>query len=284
MSTTTSEEIKLPKLDTSGKEWAVWKVQLQVVVASRGLSGYLNGTIPKPIDPAVGQPDGWTVKTVDEVKAVTEYTKDMTTWIEKDAKVQHIIATTLLNSLFIRLVNKKSAFEYFMMLSTLFEQCSIVVGAEMCRQLGELKLKEGGDARAHIDKIIASREELASIGRPVSNDDLFNIIYASLPHSYNPGLASLSSTMRLQNKTITPDDLIDIILEEYNRLTLQDGNKSKDKGSSEDAAFRADASRRGKRQKFLGSCHNCGWPGHKNGDCWEDGGGKARQAPKGWKP
>jgi len=284
MSTTTSEEIKLPKLDASGKEWAVWKVRLQVVVAGRGLSGYLNGTTPKPIDPAVRKLDGWTAKTVDEVKAVAEYTKDMTTWIEKDVKVQHIIATTLPNSLFIRLINKKSAFKYFTMLSTLFEQCSIIVGAEMRRQLGELKLKEGGDARVHIDKIIASREELASIGRPVSDDDLSNTTYASLPRSYNPGLVSLLSTMCLQNKAITPNNLMDIVLEEYNRLTLQDGNKSKGKGSSEDAAFGTDVSRPGKRQKFLGNCHNCGWPGHKNSNCWENGGGKAGQAPKGWKP
>jgi hypothetical protein len=214
---------------------------------------------------------------------VAEYTKNLTMWIEKDAKVQHMIANTLPNSLFIRLINKKSAFKYFTTLSALFEQRSIMVGTEMHRQLGKLKLKEGGVTRAHIDKIIASCEELASIGRPVSDNDLFNIIYASLPRSYNPGLASLSSIMRLQQKTITPDDLMDIVLEEYDRLTLQDGGKSKGKASSEDAAFGADAYRRGKHQKFLGNCHNCGWSGHKSGDCWEDGGGKAGQAPKGWK-
>ena len=119
----------------------------------------------------------------------------------------------------------------------------------------------------------------------MSDDDLFNIIYALLPHSYNPGLASLSSTMHLQQKTITPDDLMDIVLEEYDRLTLQDGGKSKNKASSEDATFRADVSKCGKgpHQKFLGTCHNCGWPGHKGGDCWEEGGRKAGQAPKGWK-
>ena len=105
----------------------------------------------------------------------------------------------------------------------------------MCCQLGELKLKDGGDACVHIERIIALHEELASIGQPVSDEDLFNIIYASLPHSYNPGLTALSSTMRLHNKSVTSDDLMDIILEEYDRLTLQDGRKKK--SSSEDTAF-----------------------------------------------
>ena len=41
MTSITSEEVKLPKLDTSGKEWTTWKAQLQVIVASQGLSEYL---------------------------------------------------------------------------------------------------------------------------------------------------------------------------------------------------------------------------------------------------
>ena len=118
----------------------------------------------KPIDPATGQSPGWMVTTPDEVKKVTEYVKNLAVWIEKDAKVQHIIANTLPNSLFICITNKKSAHEYFNTLSTLFEQCSIIVGAELQWQLGELKLKEGGDACVHIDKIIVLREELALIG------------------------------------------------------------------------------------------------------------------------
>ena len=100
MANNTSEDIKLLKLDVSGKEWTTWKVRLQVVVASRGLSGYLDGTMTKPIDPATGQSPGWTVTTPDEVKEVTEYVKNLAVWVEKDAKVWHIIANTLPNSLF----------------------------------------------------------------------------------------------------------------------------------------------------------------------------------------
>ena len=73
----------------------------------------------------------WTVTTPDKIQAVADYPKSLATWSEKDAKVQHIIVNMLPNTLFIRLVNKKSAFEYLDMLSALFEQQSIVVGAEL---------------------------------------------------------------------------------------------------------------------------------------------------------
>ena len=79
-------------------------------------------------------------------------------------KVQHMITNTLPNSLFVHLVNKNSACEYFTTLCSLFEKRSLVVGAEMRRQLGELKLKEGGDTCVHIDKIVGLHEDLASIG------------------------------------------------------------------------------------------------------------------------
>ena len=94
--------------------------------------------------------------------------------------------------------------------------------------------------------------------------------------------------MCLQKKAITSDELMDIVTEEYDRITLQDGGKLKGKAvASEDAAFGADTSKNGKDQRkkfeFTGTCHNCSWTGHKGGDCWEEGGGKAGQAPKGWK-
>lgn len=55
----------------------------------------------------------------------------------------------------------------------------------------------------------------------------------------------------------------------------------------EDAAFTANSSDKKGGQckpRFTGTCHNYGWSGHKSSDCWEEGGGRAGQAPKGWKP
>ena len=65
---------------------------------------------------------------------------------------------------------------------------------------------------------------------------------------------------------------------------LQDGRKKISSG--EDAAFGADASSKKEKWKgkcFGGDCNNCGWPGYKECDCWEEGGGKAGQALKNWK-
>ncbi|KAI6138062.1 hypothetical protein BKA82DRAFT_167060 [Pisolithus tinctorius] len=74
------------------------------------------------------------------------------------------------------------------------------------------------------------------------------------------------------------------ILNEYDCFVIQGGGKTKSPG--EDVAFSADGSRKSKGQKtkFSGTCFNCGWTGNRAENCWEEGGGKAGKAPKGWKP
>ena len=79
---------------------------------------------------------------------------------------------------------------------------------------------------------------------------------------------------------------MNLVINEYDRLLLQGGRKLNPKG--EDASFLGDGnSRKGKQReykpKFPYACNNFGWNGHKKEDCWEEGGGKAGKAPKGWK-
>lgn len=93
--------------------------------------------------------------------------------------------------------------------------------------------------------------------------------------------------IQLNQKTPTANDLMNLVVNEYDRLLIQNGGKLKLKG--EDAAFLGNGnSQKGKQRqykpKFPYACNNCGWNGHKKEDCWEEGGGKAGQAPKGWKP
>ena len=155
-------------------------------------------------------------------------------------------------------MHKDTAKEYFDTLKVMFEKCSLIVGAELRRQLNELKLKDGGDARAHINRIISLREELATVGKPVSDKDLFGIILASLPRSYNNIISCVSSSITLHSKTVSCDTLLDLITDKYDHFVIQDP-KSKSK-SNDDAAFGADSSKKGKgkKERYNGDCGNCG--------------------------
>ncbi|KIK18400.1 hypothetical protein PISMIDRAFT_33339, partial [Pisolithus microcarpus 441] len=88
------------------------------------------------------------------------------------------------DSLFIKLLNKSSAMEYYDALKAQFEQCSLIVGVELRQQLGELKLKEGGDAHTHIEKIMettipTSTFDYATLIYPNTNPNTITKLYDS---------------------------------------------------------------------------------------------------------
>ncbi|KIJ05792.1 hypothetical protein PAXINDRAFT_92962, partial [Paxillus involutus ATCC 200175] len=51
-------------------------------------------------------------------------------------------------------------------------------------------------------------EELASMNDPLSDKEFFNMVYMSLPKSYNSILYSISMSMNLHSQQITSIELI----------------------------------------------------------------------------
>ena len=59
------------------------------------------------------------------------------------------------------------------------------------------------------------REELAAMGQPLSKNDLYAIILGSLSGSYDPYKSAVNATAGVLGKTISSDNLILTITEEY---------------------------------------------------------------------
>ena len=253
--------LEVLKLDASGRQWPIWRRRLKVSLAAQGLIGYLHGTKLMPIDPVQGQSPVWIPTTTEEGGAVCEYEASRQKWVKEDALVKQQISVTLPDSLFIDIMSKDTSYECFEVLKNKFKNRSLVVAVEKCRQLGELKLKDSRDARAHFDKIKVFHEELASLGQRVSDTDLFNIIFMSLPRSYNSIRMSASSNMRLHNRSITAEELMSMVIDAYDQFVAQGTIKSK----LDDVAFNADSRRDKGRttKKFNGDCYNCRWHGHR---------------------
>lgn len=159
------------------KNGPTWKARLELAVEARGLEGYLHGKKLKPKDPREGKSPGWTPTTAAEIKEVDDYETASEKWHEKNALVKQQIAVTIPNSLFLQIKSKPTAHKYYEALKTHFEDRLLVISVELRCQLGEMKLKEGGDARAHLEKMASIREDLASMGKPVS--DTNSSIYSS---------------------------------------------------------------------------------------------------------
>lgn len=143
---------KVLKLDASGKDWPLWKGRLELSLLAHGLSGHLTG-LGMPIDPAAGRAAGWSPTTPTELAEVQAYEVSIKEWTNNNVIVRQQIAVLVPDTLLIQLLFLSSAKDFFDTLKNQFENRSLAVTVELCRQLGELKLKEGGDARAHIDTL-----------------------------------------------------------------------------------------------------------------------------------
>ena len=64
----------------------------------------------------------WQIPGPAEIAEVEKYEKDLAEWIEKDALAQHTIASTLPNTLFMRIQHRMTAEEYFDVLRNMFEK------------------------------------------------------------------------------------------------------------------------------------------------------------------
>ena len=64
------DELKIPKLNTSGKNWPSWKAKLEHALGTRRLKGYLHGTVLILMDPAEQHSPVWIPTTMTELQEV----------------------------------------------------------------------------------------------------------------------------------------------------------------------------------------------------------------------
>ena len=121
------------------------------------------------------------------------------------------------------------------------------------------------------------------MGQLLSKNDFYAIILGSLPSSYDPYISAVNATSSILGKTVSADDLMLTVTEEYEHWNLQ--NKSGEK--EENSAFYSNNSRKGGKgssskdlKKKNVKCYNCHKKGHYKHDCWLPGRGKEGQGPK----
>ena len=59
------------------------------------------------------------------------------------------------------------------------------------------------------------REDLAAMGQLLDENDFYMIILGSLPPSYNPYISAVSATSSVLGKTVSADNLMLTVTEEY---------------------------------------------------------------------
>ena len=101
--------LHVPKLPANGKSFVVWKDHLELSIRAHGLYGHLDGTAVKPADPLT-RLDGHTL-TAEEVSSNKQYSKDLSLYLQHQAIVFQQIASTIPDSLYLKIKGKATVKE-----------------------------------------------------------------------------------------------------------------------------------------------------------------------------
>src|SRR6202522_3225275 len=154
-----------------------------------------------------------------------------------------------------------------------FQKKSRMISVDLRRRLQQEKCVEKGDVRAHFSKLRTMREDLASMGHPPSDDDMYAIALGSLPPSYDSYISAVSATSSVLGTTITADALMTTITDEYDRRLLNSKSGKKEDNVAFHSHEGSSKGRKGGSKKDV-ECFNCHKKGHYKADCWAEGGGK----------
>ena len=276
---------KIPRLEADGSNWVIFKDRFLYAAAAASLLDHIDGkgAAPKPVTFASSSGP----LSADQREALDDYAEQLSRWQSNEAIIRQAIASTIPDSLFLEVRKTVTALEMWEAVKEKREKKSWMVTVDMRRKLQAEKCPESGDMRAHLHKLQAMREDLASMGGSISDEDFTLIILGSIPQSYDSYIAAITATSSLLDKTLSPTNLIDAIRDEADRRTIKNP-KSKKKDEQDAAYVAGQSSGKGKKDgddlkksKKNVRCYNCKKMGHIAKNCWAKGGGAEGSGPKG---
>src|ERR1700736_2507102 len=172
--------LRVPKLASDGKNWVVYKDRLILSVQARALGGHLDGTTAKPTEPAITQAPADRALTDEEKQKITTYQDDLKEWFQKEAIVSQQIASTILDSLYLKIRGKPTVKEAWDLLKSDFEK------------------------RSRMYTMRTMHEDLAALGDDLSEEDFSAILIGSLPWSYDSYLSAVTTALSVLGTKLGP--------------------------------------------------------------------------------
>jgi hypothetical protein len=196
-----------------------------------------------------------------------------TCWDWHEASVKQLIAALIPDSTFNQVKLGLSTKDVWKKLKQLYEGHTEMMMTNLSQRSGSTKCGEEDNIHTHFQTLSDLREQLASMGKNITDHKYASILFGSLLLTYEVILHRLNAAAHLTKTSVMPDAVICLATDEYNCRVVKKGHKSNNE------AFMVITSQN-KRKKRDIECHNCHKKGHIKAECWAKGGGKEGQGPR----
>jgi hypothetical protein len=232
------------KLATDGSNWVTYQSRMTWTFNLRGWSDHLTtSTIPT------------TYTTTGNVNGQSPDQQ----WAAEEAITKNLIAASVPDHIFNQIKSKTSTMEVWATMKAIHQSKTITT--KLQKILQNIKLEEADDFRAHFTGLLDLREQLASMGKSWDDDEFTSVLLDLLPPSYETVINAINAATDITGVTATPDLVIQIVTDEYDRRVINSGKN----GSEEASANKSQ--RRCKRRRRNAKCYNCLEIGHYKLNC-----------------
>jgi hypothetical protein len=215
--TTNTLPSNVPKLDVSGKNWAIYHIHFTCAVQSKGIWSHLDGSTPHPNAAAVVV-EGAVQANAAAADAVVDAAV-LATWQKDEALALDLLTQCIPDSTVIHTVSQPSAAAMWAEIVCEYTEKGTYAQTELHTKFLESKCPDKGDVHAWLDSLHVQKEELAQVGVAIDEKDFRSTIISSLP-IYLSGFASsqlAAACLYSPTQTIGLDILISLISKEHDR-------------------------------------------------------------------
>jgi gag-polypeptide of LTR copia-type len=187
-------------------------------------------------------------------------------WQLDEAAVKQLIAASVLDTVFNWIKGGTNVKAIWDELKRLFEGHTKMIVVELRRKLQSTHCKEDESIHSHFDQLTDLCEQLAVMGKSITEEEYSFILLGSLLVLYEMVVNVITAAADISGNDITPAIVTHLALDEFNWCALKKGNDPGD----ESFAVVAQKSKHKKNIEWF-NCKKCS---HVKADCWAKGGGK----------
>jgi hypothetical protein len=260
---TTSSTYQIDKLNETN--YRSWSRQLEAILDEKDLLEIVEGMEKRPerMSPTTA-PASATDQTLDVmIQTSAEYEAKLSLYTKNVKKAGAIIISSITASVMAYVEGMKDPSEIWKTLERKYNPKTMTTLLQIMKEFMAMKMEEGEDVEAHLQKVIRLKRRVEEQGEKVSETVYNGILLNSVPESYKTTVRILEASGKL-----TPEEIINGILEEYRKIGKEDAGKLK-MAMLTNTQGQPDKNQNGKsKKKNSARCFHCNKRNHKEAKCW----------------
>jgi hypothetical protein len=138
-------------------------------------------------------------------------------WLLDDHTVKQMILSSVPNEVFSNIKRQTHAKDIWDALKAIFKGRSSLISVNLGQRLQSMKCSKDDSICNHFAKLADMCEQLASMGKTISDTKYTLILMGSLPKSYSQTLSAIAATSKITGTAVTPSVVISLATDEYDK-------------------------------------------------------------------